>query len=252
MDIFSEGFDCPDVEFVQLARPTLSLAKYLQQVGRGLRRSGDKKSCMLIDNVGLYRLFGLPVRAWDWEAMFEGRILGNAPSRLRTEGGLSLPASLSPADSGGQREEALEVVITHDRLLEAIRKGEKGKYGEEAENGKEPQAALKSYLDRQSGLWGLKRGNKITASARYQQVFDIQGDRAAVCLKDGQAGVVSASGEPEALFGHCRRLKFLKGELLAVTDDKGDDFYMDLKVKRTYRERPVVMRFGGVELLKVG
>ena len=34
VDIFSEGFDCPDVEFVQLARPTLSLAKYLQQVGR--------------------------------------------------------------------------------------------------------------------------------------------------------------------------------------------------------------------------
>jgi superfamily II DNA or RNA helicase len=33
VDIFSEGFDCPDVEFVQLARPTLSLAKYLQMVG---------------------------------------------------------------------------------------------------------------------------------------------------------------------------------------------------------------------------
>ena len=35
VDIFSEGFDCPDVEFVQLARPTLSLAKYLQQVEIG-------------------------------------------------------------------------------------------------------------------------------------------------------------------------------------------------------------------------
>jgi len=33
VDIFSERFDCPDVEFVQLARPTLSLAKYLQMVG---------------------------------------------------------------------------------------------------------------------------------------------------------------------------------------------------------------------------
>ena len=29
VDVFSEGFDCPDVEFIQLARPTLSLAKYL-------------------------------------------------------------------------------------------------------------------------------------------------------------------------------------------------------------------------------
>ena len=46
VDVFSEGFDCPDVEFVQLARPTLSLAKYLQQVGRGLRRSEGKEACM--------------------------------------------------------------------------------------------------------------------------------------------------------------------------------------------------------------
>ena len=37
VDIFSEGFDCPEVEFIQLARPTLSLSKYLQQVGRGMR-----------------------------------------------------------------------------------------------------------------------------------------------------------------------------------------------------------------------
>ena len=37
VDIFSEGFDCPEVEFIQLARPTLSLNKYLQQVGRGMR-----------------------------------------------------------------------------------------------------------------------------------------------------------------------------------------------------------------------
>ena len=29
VDIFSEGFDCPDIEFIQLARPTKSLAKYL-------------------------------------------------------------------------------------------------------------------------------------------------------------------------------------------------------------------------------
>lgn len=78
MGIFSEGFDCPDVEFVQLARPTLSLAKYLQQVGRGLRKSDDKESCMLIDNVGLHRIFGLPVCDRDWEAMFEGRMAGNA------------------------------------------------------------------------------------------------------------------------------------------------------------------------------
>ena len=74
VDIFSEGFDCPDVEFIQLARPTLSLAKYLQMVGRGLRPSKGKKNCMIIDNVGLYRVFGLPSQIWDWKSAFEGRM----------------------------------------------------------------------------------------------------------------------------------------------------------------------------------
>ena len=60
VDLFSEGFDCPDVEFIQLARPTLSLAKYLQMVGRGLRVHEGKVCCTIIDNVGLYRRFGLP------------------------------------------------------------------------------------------------------------------------------------------------------------------------------------------------
>ncbi|MEH2892923.1 DEAD/DEAH box helicase family protein [Segatella copri] len=74
VDIFSEGFDCPDVEFVQLARPTLSLAKYLQMVGRGLRVAEGKKNCVIIDNVGLYRVFGLPSQVWNWNAMFEGKL----------------------------------------------------------------------------------------------------------------------------------------------------------------------------------
>lgn len=71
VDIFSEGFDCPDIEFIQLARPTRSLVKYIQQVGRGLRKNGDKE-CIILDNVGLYGSFGLPDADRDWEAFFEG------------------------------------------------------------------------------------------------------------------------------------------------------------------------------------
>ena len=54
-------------------------------------------------------------------------------------------------------------------------------------------------------------------------------------------------------------MKFMKGDLLAVTDCAGNESYIDLKVNRTYREKPVVLSFGcmelpygGVELLKVG
>ena len=52
VDLFGEGFNCPDVEFIQLARPTLSLAKYLQMVGRGLRVTPSKNYCIILDNVG--------------------------------------------------------------------------------------------------------------------------------------------------------------------------------------------------------
>ena len=71
VEIFSEGFDCPDIEFIQLARPTKSLVKYIQQVGRGLRKNGDKK-CVILDNVGMYSRFGLPDEERDWESFFYG------------------------------------------------------------------------------------------------------------------------------------------------------------------------------------
>lgn len=83
VDIFSEGFDCPDIEFIQLARPTKSLVKYIQQVGRGLRKNGDKR-CVILDNVGMYSRFGLPDEERDWEAYFYGEEKGNTTNQSRS------------------------------------------------------------------------------------------------------------------------------------------------------------------------
>ena len=250
VDIFSEGFDCPDVEFVQLARPTLSLAKYLQQVGRGLRKSDNKESCVLIDNVGLHRIFGLPVRDRDWEAMFEGRMSGNAQPRTRMENnGLSVSCSLS---EDSKRNEGLEIVMTHNCLLDAIRNGDLICLGGGGPAGEEQRTALKACHDRQSGLWGLRCGNKITVIPQYREVFDICANRAAVRFEDGRTGVVDDSGTPLMVTDRCRRLRFLKGELLSVTKEDGSDCYTDLKTNRTYQERPVVFSYGGIELLRVG
>ena len=94
VDLFGEGFDCPDVEFIQLARPTLSLAKYLQQVGRGMRVFEGKKYCLILDNVGLYRLFGLPSDERDWQAMFEGRIAGKGILTGEVEGQYNIAYSV--------------------------------------------------------------------------------------------------------------------------------------------------------------
>ena len=244
VDIFSEGFDCPDVEFIQLARPTLSLAKYLQQVGRGLRKSSDKESCILIDNVGLYRIFGLPTRNRDWRAMFEGRMMGNALSRARMENRWT--AQYLPTENEVQDEE-LEIVITHSQLMDAIKNRRESTASE-----KEVQTALKACYDRQSGLWGLRRGDSMTVRLQYLEVFDVCGDRAAVRFEDDRTGIVDDAGNPGINIDRCGKVKFLKEDIIAVTDDKGNDSYMDLKVGRTYKEKPVVLQFGSVELLKVG
>ncbi len=84
VDIFSEGFDCPDIEFIQLARPTKSLVKYLQQVGRGLRPTEGKTICLILDNVGLHFQFGLPNSERNWEECFVGN--PNIPIRRNSAG----------------------------------------------------------------------------------------------------------------------------------------------------------------------
>ena len=72
VNIFSEGFDCPDIEVVILARPTLSLSMFLQQVGRGLRKSENIDSVIIIDLVGLYNKFGFPSSNRPWGRYFIG------------------------------------------------------------------------------------------------------------------------------------------------------------------------------------
>lgn len=157
-----------------------------------------------------------------------------------------------PLPEDGRRNEELEVVMTHARLLDAVRNGNLVRLGEDGPAGGEQRTALKACRDRQSGLWGLRCGNKITVLPQYREVFDLCADRAAVRFEDGRTGVVDDSGTPLMVTDRCRRLRFLKGELLSVTKEDGSDCYTDLKTNRTYQERPVVFSYGGIELLRVG
>lgn len=89
--IITEGFDFPDMEFVQLARPTKSLSLFLQMVGRVTRTdysaikdatddevrrylvSQSKKPFgFVLDNAGLYQEHGLPDIDRDWNSHFIG------------------------------------------------------------------------------------------------------------------------------------------------------------------------------------
>ena len=120
VDIFSEGFDCPDVEFVQLARPTLSLAKYLQMVGRGLRVAKGKKNCVIIDNVGLYRVFGLPSQVWNWKATFEGRLRYSRKKETPKERDFFLMYGKQETMPVGQDSEMM-MVMSHEELMQSLK-----------------------------------------------------------------------------------------------------------------------------------
>ena len=119
VDIFSEGFDCPDVEFVQLARPTLSLAKYLQMVGRGLRVAKGKKNCVIIDNVGLYRVFGLPSQVWNWNAMFEGKLKVGKKKETPKEREFFLMSKVQDCIQIHPDSEMM-MVMSHEELLQTL------------------------------------------------------------------------------------------------------------------------------------
>lgn len=68
-DLLNEGWDCPEIEVLFMARPTMSKVLYTQQLGRGMRLFDGKESLMVFDFVdnasqynapySLHRLFKL-------------------------------------------------------------------------------------------------------------------------------------------------------------------------------------------------
>lgn len=59
--VLTEGWDCPSVSTVTIARKMGSTSMYLQGTGRGLRPSPGKQSCLVIDLAGISHLHGHPL-----------------------------------------------------------------------------------------------------------------------------------------------------------------------------------------------
>ncbi|CAH9016635.1 P-loop containing nucleoside triphosphatehydrolase [Vibrio phage 382E49-1] len=66
VDLFGEGFDCPGIETVIMARPTMSYGLYSQQFGRSLRPLPGKSHAIIIDMVGNVKRHGLPDAPREW------------------------------------------------------------------------------------------------------------------------------------------------------------------------------------------
>ena len=64
--VATEGFDLPDASCIVIARPTMSLALYLQMVGRGLRPKDGGRDCLILDLAANSEKHGLPEEHRKW------------------------------------------------------------------------------------------------------------------------------------------------------------------------------------------
>jgi superfamily II DNA or RNA helicase len=162
VNIFSEGFDCPDIEFIQLARPTKSLSMYLQQIGRGLRISKDKECTIILDNVGLYNRFGTPMANRHWHSHFKG-------SDINDEGyndGTEIKRDIDFGDESGHKSDYSEddeemIVLEHTDGVRQIRPNENNK-----------AVKLSDYnVFRKNGLYGIcDKRNRTVVPAIYEDM----------------------------------------------------------------------------------
>lgn len=56
--VLTLGFDFPALDTIIIARPTMSLALYMQMIGRGIRPHPSKENCAVVDMCGNYKRFG--------------------------------------------------------------------------------------------------------------------------------------------------------------------------------------------------
>ena len=59
-DLLNEGWDCPEIEVLFMARPTMSRMLYTQQLGRGMRLFPGKESLMVFDFVDNASQYNMP------------------------------------------------------------------------------------------------------------------------------------------------------------------------------------------------
>ena len=93
--VATEGFDLPDASCIIIARPTMSLALYLQMVGRGLRPKPDGGDCILLDLAANAVTHGLPEDYREWSLKPRGAQTdgGEAPVVVCPDCGAASPAA---------------------------------------------------------------------------------------------------------------------------------------------------------------
>ena len=81
--VLTEGFDCPDIGCIILARPTKQIGLFRQMVGRGLRPAPGKKDVVILDHSGAVFRHGLPEDHVEWTLNVDRRAENPTQDRRR-------------------------------------------------------------------------------------------------------------------------------------------------------------------------
>ena len=83
--VVTEGFDCPDIGCIVLARPTKQMGLFRQMIGRGLRPAPDKTDLVILDHSGAVYRHGLPEDHVEWTLDVDQR--AENPTQARRKAG---------------------------------------------------------------------------------------------------------------------------------------------------------------------
>ena len=227
VDLYSEGYDMPDMEFIQLAKPTLSLSKYLQQVGRGMRICKGKDHVLILDQVGLYQTFGLPTEERDWQQTFCG---------LESGKGLPNTSRIVVIDDDKREKELVKLQMIRIRRRS------------------EPQQGLAIIL--QDGRYGVMKDGKVTCQPVFGQIKRIDDGRVFALAtypyyisRHGKTTVIDRQGTDmrAELYGKVTK----NGDFFHACNIKGEDVIWDSVGYGYYRKQePRFETVGGIEIRK--
>ena len=201
VDLFNEGVDVPSVDTLLLLRPTESATLFLQQIGRGLRKSTGKSVCTILDFVGLHR------REFRFDLKLSA-LLGGTRRQILNQVEQSFP--LLPAGCHMELDHVASNIV-----LESIKKALPSRWSEKVS---ELRAMISGEaevsLDRYLRETGLDLSDVYTGSKCWSDLLE----------DAGQAVGLSGAHEPV--------LRRSISRLLHVDDEQRLDFYCETLLRR--------------------
>lgn len=196
--VLTEGWDCPIVSAVILARPTAAMGLYLQMAGRCLRPAPGKSDALILDHAGAAIDHGLvdEDREWDLgDGIVRSKCNENAPSiHICGRCFIAYPSALRVCPECRLELEAPAVPDhTPGELIEVQRKASIERWKSRLDQDGRQKYYRDFYIE------GKRKGFKSGyAAAKYKSIF---GDWPAAGWKRECDHEFPADGNPEALAG---------------------------------------------------